>query len=96
MLGFCELAYVCYYWLSFIFTKYVFLSLPGLTLDGSMAPFLFLFGVLLWTFEEYVIHRWLFHMKPPANFPSLIWVHFLLHGQHHKVWYDRQGKIYCN
>ncbi|KAK0062614.1 fatty acid 2-hydroxylase [Biomphalaria pfeifferi] len=47
-------------------------------------PFLFAFGVLMWTFLEYFIHRWIFHLRPPPNWPSLIRLHFALHGQHHK------------
>ena len=42
-------------------------------------------GLVLWTFCEYTIHRWLFHMCPPANVPILVLLHFILHGQHHKV-----------
>ncbi|KAH9490969.1 Fatty acid 2-hydroxylase [Bulinus truncatus] len=47
-------------------------------------PFLFALGVLMWTFFEYFIHRWIFHLRPPANWPFLIRLHFSLHGQHHK------------
>jgi len=39
----------------------------------------------MWTFVEYAVHRWLFHLKPPANSRLLITMHFLFHGQHHKV-----------
>lgn len=48
-------------------------------------PFIFLLGMFLWTFLEYCIHRFVFHMHPPANNYYLITLHFLLHGQHHKV-----------
>lgn len=46
---------------------------------------LFLLGWFLWSFVEYCIHRFVFHMKPPAHNYYLITLHFLLHGQHHKV-----------
>lgn len=48
-------------------------------------PLLFLLGWFLWSFIEYCIHRFVFHMKPPAHNYYLIMFHFLLHGQHHKV-----------
>ncbi|MEQ2208583.1 hypothetical protein XENOCAPTIV_007513 [Xenoophorus captivus] len=49
-----------------------------------MFPVLFMMGWFLWTFIEYCIHRFVFHMKPPAHNYYLITLHFLLHGQHHK------------
>ncbi|KAM6972930.1 fatty acid 2-hydroxylase [Aplochiton taeniatus] len=51
-------------------------------------PLLFGMGMFLWTFIEYCIHRFLFHMKPPAHNYYLITIHFLLHGQHHKSPFD--------
>ncbi|KAK3786484.1 hypothetical protein RRG08_058540 [Elysia crispata] len=50
---------------------------------GSI-PLLLVLGVLFWTLLEYIIHRWLFHLKPPASSQFLIRLHFLFHGQHHK------------
>lgn len=41
--------------------------------------------MVLWSLLEYLIHRFVFHMKPPASNYYLITLHFLLHGQHHKV-----------
>lgn len=46
---------------------------------------LFVLGMLIWTLVEYLIHRFLFHMKPPSNSHYLIMLHFVMHGQHHKV-----------
>lgn len=51
----------------------------------SMFPGLFVLGMLFWTLMEYVIHRFLFHMKPPSDSHYLIMLHFVMHGQHHKV-----------
>lgn len=58
------------------------LSIP---IHKYMFPPLFLLGWFLWSFVEYCIHRFVFHMKPPAHNYYLIMLHFLLHGQHHKV-----------
>ncbi|XP_010776812.1 fatty acid 2-hydroxylase [Notothenia coriiceps] len=51
-------------------------------------PLLFLMGWFLWSFIEYCIHRFVFHMRPPAHNYYLITIHFLLHGQHHKSPFD--------
>ncbi|KAL4234693.1 Fatty acid 2-hydroxylase [Mactra antiquata] len=51
-------------------------------------------GFLLWTFIEYVVHRWLFHCTPPASSKFLITSHFLLHGQHHKCPMDKTRLVF--
>ncbi|KAI4482288.1 hypothetical protein M0804_008839 [Polistes exclamans] len=51
-------------------------------------------GVLLWTFEEYLLHRKLFHYRPPENSKILITLHFLLHGLHHKAPFDSQRLVF--
>lgn len=56
-----------------------------MALPQSAFPGLFVMGVLLWSLLEYLIHRFLFHMKPPRDSHYLIMLHFVLHGQHHKV-----------
>jgi sterol desaturase/sphingolipid hydroxylase (fatty acid hydroxylase superfamily) len=38
-------------------------------------------GVLLWTFTEYALHRWVFHYQPTSRLGRR--VHFLVHGIHH-------------
>ena len=51
---------------------------------------LFIFGVLNWTFLEYGIHRYVFHvdgMLPDHRI--FISLHFLLHGVHHFLPMDR-------
>ncbi|XP_006641387.3 fatty acid 2-hydroxylase [Lepisosteus oculatus] len=57
-------------------------------------PFMFLLGMFLWSLVEYLIHRFLFHMKPPASNYYLITFHFLLHGQHHKSPYDGSRLVF--
>ncbi|XP_072836585.2 fatty acid 2-hydroxylase [Pogona vitticeps] len=51
-------------------------------------PVLFIVGMCVWSFLEYLIHRFIFHMKPPASNYYLITLHFILHGQHHKAPFD--------
>nr|KJB29862.1 hypothetical protein B456_005G121600 [Gossypium raimondii] len=40
------------------------------------------FGIFLWTFVEYVLHRFLFHIETKSYWGNTI--HYLLHGCHHK------------
>ncbi len=51
---------------------------------GSV-PLYVVFGMFFWSLLEYLVHRWLFHLPPPPHSPFLITMHFILHGQHHKV-----------
>lgn len=50
----------------------------------------FLFGNLVWTFLEYTLHRFLFHLDYylPDHYAALT-LHFLLHGIHHYLPMDR-------
>ncbi|KAJ8248824.1 hypothetical protein GJAV_G00228140 [Gymnothorax javanicus] len=57
-------------------------------------PLFFLFGMFLWSFIEYCIHRFVFHMRPPAHNYYLITLHFLLHGQHHKSPFDGSRLVF--
>ncbi|XP_018803109.1 PREDICTED: fatty acid 2-hydroxylase [Bactrocera latifrons] len=52
-------------------------------------------GILLWTFLEYVLHRFVFHMKVNANtHPLLCSFHFMIHGLHHKVPFDSMRLVF--
>ncbi len=42
---------------------------------------LLLLGVLVWTFTEYTLHRWLFHYTGPRPWQRRMF--FVLHGVHH-------------
>ncbi|KAF6077441.1 fatty acid 2-hydroxylase [Phyllostomus discolor] len=56
----------------------------SVAMPKSVFPGLFVLGMLFWSLLEYLLHRFLFHMKPPGNSYYLITLHFILHGQHHK------------
>jgi len=50
---------------------------------------LFAAGIIIWTFLEYALHRFLFHLPAPDNGP--VWrkyTQFIAHGLHHKVPFD--------
>ncbi|XP_015265134.1 PREDICTED: fatty acid 2-hydroxylase, partial [Gekko japonicus] len=57
-------------------------------------PVIFATGMFIWSFVEYLIHRFLFHMKPPASNYYLITLHFMLHGQHHKCPFDASRLVF--
>ncbi len=42
---------------------------------------LFALGVLVWTFTEYVLHRFAFHYHPTSRWGKSL--HFIFHGVHH-------------
>lgn len=51
--------------------------------QGSLLsiPFAFVIGAAVWTFVEYTLHRFLFHLHP--KHPSIKRLVFLFHGIHH-------------
>ncbi len=42
---------------------------------------LFVGGIIMWTFTEYALHRYVFHYHPTSEFGKRI--HFFMHGVHH-------------
>ncbi|MEO5570829.1 MAG: sterol desaturase family protein [Bacteroidia bacterium] len=60
----------CLYRSIFIF-QLSFLAIPGLIV----------FGLFVWTFTEYTLHRFIFHWELPGEFGKKI--HFIFHGVHH-------------
>lgn len=48
---------------------------------------LYIFGVFVWTFTEYFLHRFVFHFHPTSEFGKKI--HFIFHGIHHDYPCDR-------
>lgn len=53
-----------------------------------------LLGVILWSFIEYSLHRWVFHMECSGHSKIMIYVHFAIHGLHHKVPFDTQRLVF--
>jgi sterol desaturase/sphingolipid hydroxylase (fatty acid hydroxylase superfamily) len=41
----------------------------------------FIFGIVIWTLAEYVLHRFVFHWQPPGKLGERM--HFVFHGVHH-------------
>lgn len=82
------LSWYCYSLLAQETTRLVISSDYSILVHKYSFPFIFMLGMFLWSFIEYCIHRFVFHMRPPAHNYYLITLHFLLHGQHHKSPFD--------
>ena len=41
----------------------------------------FLAGLFIWTFTEYILHRFVFHFEPSSDWGKQL--HFIFHGVHH-------------
>ncbi|KAL0881411.1 hypothetical protein ABMA27_001278 [Loxostege sticticalis] len=50
-------------------------------------------GVLIWSAVEYSLHRWVFHLDPGSSI-TLIKLHFLIHGLHHKMPFDGLRQVF--
>lgn len=58
-------------------------------------PLLYTIGIFLWSFIEYVLHRFLFHMDddvPDNKFAMM--THFLFHGIHHAFPMDKNRLVF--
>ena len=53
----------------------------GSNVSPAYIPAGFLFGLVLWTFAEYTLHRFVFHFRPRTSWQER--VSFLFHGVHH-------------
>ncbi|XP_061577143.1 fatty acid 2-hydroxylase [Cololabis saira] len=84
----------CYTTLAKGTTRIVLFADLSVPIHKYMFPVFFMLGWILWSFIEYCIHRFVFHMKPPAHNYYLIMLHFLLHGQHHKSPFDGSRLVF--
>jgi sterol desaturase/sphingolipid hydroxylase (fatty acid hydroxylase superfamily) len=69
---------------------YIFLPVIGYFLYKSIAEFSLSFltifsfivlGIIVWTFTEYTLHRFIFHFNPKSKIG--LQIHFIFHGVHH-------------
>ena len=61
-----------------------------------MELFLTLVGIFIWTFGEYMLHRFIFHSEDHwlPNNPKVLAHHFMLHGIHHAFPMDRYRLVF--
>jgi len=50
-------------------------------LSSSNIVLMFLAGIIIWTFTEYTLHRFVFHYQPSSEWGKKL--HFIIHGVHH-------------
>lgn len=70
---------------------YVFsLGVRNLPMPWVVGPLMYGIGLFIWTFLEYCMHRFLFHLDDHLpDHPFFLMLHFLLHGVHHYLPMDR-------
>ena len=56
-------------------------AIVELHLEAAPIAGMFLLGLLIWTFTEYTLHRFLFHLE--GDSPAARRFHFFMHGVHH-------------
>ena len=62
----------------------VFCIYKGVTgFEMNFLPFvgIFLSGLVVWSFTEYIMHRFVFHFEPKSKIGKRL--HFIMHGVHH-------------
>lgn len=62
-------------------------------LSGGRALGLGACGVAVWTLVEYLLHRFLFHFKPPPGSQGAVDLWYLLHEVHHEYPFDRDRLV---
>lgn len=60
---------------------FVYKTFFVLQVSWYMALLFFMLGLLVWSFTEYTMHRFLFHYHPTSEWGKKI--HFVFHGVHH-------------
>ena len=78
--------YTC--WLSLTAAPTYVPTLSPAPVPGRLDLIFLPLGLLLWTFIEYSLHRFVFHLRVPHTGLAskiLLPLHFTMHGLHHKV-----------
>ena len=60
----------------FLYKSIMVFNIPGLSIF-----YLVLLGIIVWSFTEYSLHRFVFHHQPKSPFGAKM--HFIFHGVHH-------------
>jgi len=62
-------------------TYFLYLSISTYSVSFVNIFFLVVAGIFVWTFIEYVLHKYIFHFEATSEFGKKI--HFIFHGVHH-------------
>jgi sterol desaturase/sphingolipid hydroxylase (fatty acid hydroxylase superfamily) len=71
-----------------LFTSYLSIS-KGV--GAGLFIVYFVFGLLVWTITEYLLHRYIFHYHPVSEWGKR--VHFIFHGIHHDYPRDKMRLV---
>lgn len=67
------------------FSPVVLYFLYRATFVSELSPgniiLLYIAGIIIWTFTEYTLHRFIFHYQPKSKIGQRL--HFIMHGVHH-------------
>lgn len=71
----------------------VYLAYKSFSLQAGLLNFLlyFIFGLLIWSIAEYLLHRYIFHFEPKSKWGQRI--HFIFHGVHHDYPHDAKRLV---
>jgi sterol desaturase/sphingolipid hydroxylase (fatty acid hydroxylase superfamily) len=64
-----------------VVTFFLYQAIETPELAVGVIALTFVSGLLVWTFTEYILHRYVFHYEPKSIIGKRL--HFLLHGVHH-------------
>jgi len=62
-------------------TYFLYLSISTYSVSFVNIFFLVVAGIFVWTFIEYILHKYIFHFDAKSEFGKKI--HFIFHGVHH-------------
>lgn len=60
---------------------FLYRSIDVFSIPASDITMFVVLGIIVWTFAEYSLHRFIFHYKPNSELGERI--HFIFHGVHH-------------
>jgi sterol desaturase/sphingolipid hydroxylase (fatty acid hydroxylase superfamily) len=66
----------------------IYLAIAVIGLSPLLVLGLFASGIFVWTFAEYMLHRFLFHWVTEAKWSQRF--HFIMHGSHHQYPKDEE------
>lgn len=66
----------------------IYVAIDWRGLSPLMVLGLFVSGMFVWTFAEYMLHRYLFHWVTEAKWSQRF--HFVMHGSHHQFPKDKE------
>jgi sterol desaturase/sphingolipid hydroxylase (fatty acid hydroxylase superfamily) len=64
-----------------VIVYYLYKAIEVFSIETVTILYLFALGIVVWSFTEYTLHRFIFHYNPKSSFGEKL--HFIFHGVHH-------------